>query len=88
MPREAAARSTQSYADILDQMAANHRAALESTRAQLAEVPQQGQAVSLHEAGQLPVPSTPNSSAKDLVHKYGRESTPMVERAPAMEPEP
>jgi len=84
MPPEAA----RSYAEIMDQMAANHRAAIDATRAQLIEVPQQGQTVSLYEAGQLPVPSTPNTAAKDLVHKYGRESIPVAERAPAMEPEP
>lgn len=87
MPPEPA-RSVHSYADILDQMAINHRAAIDATRAQLAEAPQQGQSIGLQEVGELPVPSTPNNPAKDLVHKYGRESTPAIERLPAKEPEP
>ena len=87
MPPEPA-RSAQSYAEILDQMAANQRAALNATRAHLAEVPQQGQTVSPQEAGHLPVPSTPQSAAKDLVYKYGREANPVVERVREMEPEP
>lgn len=87
MPPDAA-RSIRSYDDILDQMTANHRTAIDATRAQLSEVPQQGQPVSLNDVGQLPVPSTPGSAAKDLVHKYGREAAAPAERSRVLEPEP
>lgn len=83
------ARSPDVYRSIMDGVEANHRAAIEATRTRLAETsPQQGKDMSLDQAGQLPVGSTPNAAAKDLVHKYGRDSPSSVERTPAREPEP
>ncbi len=82
------ARASHQFDDVLDQMAQNHRAAIDATRAHLAEVPHQGRSVGAQELGQLPVGATPSDPAKDLVHKYGRETTPAVERTPAREPEP
>lgn len=82
------ARASQQFDDVLDQMAQNHRAAIDATRAHLAEVPQQGRSVDAQELGQLPVGPTPSDPGKDLVHKYGRETTPVVDRTPAREPEP
>lgn len=82
------ARSPDVYRGIMDGVEANHRAAIEATRTRLAEAsPQQGKDVS-HEIGQLPVGQSPNNPAKDLVHKYGRDSPASVERTPAREPEP
>lgn len=82
------ARAPNQFDDVLDQMALNHRAAIDATRTHLADISQQGRSVGAHELGQLPVGATPSDPAKDLVHKYGRETTPVVERTPAREPEP
>ncbi|MDP1799350.1 MAG: hypothetical protein Q8K78_17775 [Planctomycetaceae bacterium] len=82
------ARASQQFDEVLDQMTQNHRAAIDATRAHLAEVPQQGRSVNAQDLGQLPVGPTPHQAGKDLVHKYGRETTPVVERTPAREPEP
>lgn len=82
------AQHAHQFQEVMDQMEKNHRAAIEATRTGLAGIAsQQGKDVG-RDLGQLPVPSTPNFAGKDLVHKYGREATPSVERTPTRQPEP
>ncbi|MBI1349154.1 hypothetical protein GC163_23030 [bacterium] len=82
------ARPNQPLPEVLDQMALNHLAAIDATRVRLSEIgTSQGQTVGREDLGQMASPATPNTVAKDLMHRYGRESPPTPERTPDKEPD-
>jgi hypothetical protein len=83
------AQNAHQFQEVMDLMEKNHRDAIASTRTGMLKASaQQGIDVSLDQAGNLPVGASPNCSAKDLVHKYGREASPSAERTPERQPEP